>query len=322
MLSPPSLSGVSPSAINTSATHASSVDRMNALSAKIAAVQEEVATGRRVNRPSDDPVAAARAATLRRTLTASAATMRSIDSAGRRLRAGEITLAAMSDLALRARELALAGSNATLNQDNRAVIAAELREITASLTGLAETRDADGVPLFAGNIGIGPTYAPDASGVLQWQGQGQPPAIAAGGSLIATGLTGPQAFGATTPASLDRPEGTSDIFATMAALATALEEPDPARRQTAIESRLTELQTHGNRLIDAQALIGTRAGRLDAEATRLTTQDLSTEIDLSRLEDTDMASSIARLQRLLNVLDAAQASFARTANQSLFDLLR
>lgn len=302
---------IPPSAINTSTTHAASVDRMSALSAKIAQTQEEISTGRRVNRPSDDPVAAARATTLRRDLTASAATQRSIDAAGRRLRSTEISLAAMAELTLRARELSLAATNATLNTENRATIAAELREIGASLTGLAETRDVDGVPLFAGTNTQGPTYAPDATGALQWQGQGRPPAIAAAGSLIPTSLTGPQAFG-TTP----------DLFATITALATALEDPDPITRTPALRSSLAGLESHSARLTDSQALTGTRAARLEAESTRLATQKLATEIDLSRLEDTDMPSSIARLQRLLNVLEAAQASFARTANQSLFDLLR
>ncbi len=317
-----SLAPTPPSAINTRATFSTSVDRMSALSQRIATTQEAIATGRRVNRPSDDPVASTRAATLRRDLAQSATTTRNIDAATRRLRSAEITLAAMGDLTLRARELALAGTNATISADDRAVMAQEIRSLAASLQGLAETRDVDGVPLFSGSRTTGPTYAPDAAGTLVWQGEGQPPAIALAASRIETGLTGPQVFGTTSPPSPAHPQGTNDLFASMSALAEALENPDTELRTPALEAALADLETHSARLTDAQAILGTRAARLGSEQERLSAQTLASKIDLSRLEDTNMATSIAELQRLLNVLEAAQASFARTASQSLWDLLR
>lgn len=317
-----SLAPTPPSAINTRATFSTSVDRMSALSQRIAATQEAISTGRRVNRPSDDPVAAARAAALRRELAQSATTSRNIDAATRRLRSAEITLAAMGELTLRARELALAGNNATLSADDRAVMAQEVRSLAASLQAAAETRDVDGVPLFSGSRTTGPTYAPDSAGTLIWQGAGQPPAIALTATAIETGLTGPQAFGTTSPPSLAYPTGTNDLFASINALAEALENPDPALRTAALESALADIETHSARLTDSQAILGTRAARLTSEQERLSAQTLASKIDLSRLEDTDMATSIAELQRLLNVLEAAQASFARTASQSLWDLLR
>lgn len=317
-----SLAPTPPSAINTRATFSTSVDRMSALSERIATTQEAISTGRRVNRPSDDPVASARASTLRRDLAKAATTNRNIDAANHRLRAAEITLAAIGELSLRARELALAGNNAALSADDRAVMAQEVRSLVASLQGLAEARDVDGVPLFSGSRTTGPTYAPDIGGTLVWQGAGQPPAIALAATSIETGLTGPQAFGVTSAPTLARPDGTADLFASMAALAEALENPDAEPRAAALETALAELETHGERLTDAQAILGTRAARLTSEQERLAAQSLASNIDLSRLEDTDMASSIAQLQRLLNVLEAAQASFARTANQSLWDLLR
>lgn len=317
-----SLAPTPPSAINTRATFTTSVDRMSALSQRIADTQEAVSTGRRINRPSDDPVASARAATLRRELAQSATTSRNIDAATRRLNSAEITLAAMGDLVLRARELALAGTNATISADDRAVMAQEVENLAASLQALAETRDVDGVPLFSGSRTTGPVYAPDATGTRIWQGEGQPPAIQLGTTTIETGLTGPHIFGTTPPPSPERPDGTADLFASMAALADALADPDPETRTPALESALAALETHSASLTDAQALLGTRAARLTSEQDRLAAQTLSSQIDLSRLEDTDMASSIAELQRLLNVLEAAQASFARTANQSLWDLLR
>jgi flagellar hook-associated protein 3 FlgL len=311
-----------PSAINTSAAHASRVSRLSDLSAQLDALQGRIATSKRVNTPADDPVAFTRAATLRRAQAADAATSRSLQAAGTRLRSTEITLGSITNLVQRATELALAGSNATLSAENRAVLALEVDELAKSFAGLAEARTADGDRLFGGARSPGPAYAPDADGVMQWQGNGSPPPIEAGGSLIPSGLTGPDAFGKTTPPTPQNPQGTADLFASFATLSAALTQPDPALRAEALASALTQMQGHGDRLADAQARIGARAGRLEAEAARLDTQGLARATDLSALEDLDMVEAVANLQRLLTVLEAAQASFARISQSSLWDQLR
>ena len=96
--------------INTRAAHESSVARMTSLSATIDALQGQIATGKRVTAPADDPVAFTRAAVLRRAEAAAAATQRGIDAASRRLNSTDIALEGVSNLVLRARELALQGS--------------------------------------------------------------------------------------------------------------------------------------------------------------------------------------------------------------------
>ncbi len=317
---PPATASIS--AINTRARHQGQVAQLSGLSSQISNVRAQISTGRRVNAPSDDPVAFSRAATLRRAQASEDATNGAIDAASRRLRTADIALGSALTLVQRARELGLQGSNATMAPADRAVLAGELAELLTSLTGLAETRDADGAPVFGGALGSGPAYAPDATGQLVWQGAGRAPRIAAGGALVETGITGPEAFGQNAPPSPERPLGSADLFASMAGLVAALTEPDPDLRTAALAQRLGEIEGHGDRLADAQATIGARGARLDAEQERLATQKLATSSDLSRLEDLDMASGIARLQRLLSVLEAAQASFARTASQSLWDQLR
>jgi flagellar hook-associated protein 3 FlgL len=311
-----------PAAINSSAAHKSRVSRLSALSAEVDALQGRIATSKKVNTPADDPVAFTRAATQRRALAAEAAQQRSLAAASSRLRSTEIALTSITNLVQRATELALAGSNATMSAENRAILALEVNELAQSFTGLAEARTADGDRLFGGAKSPGPAYAPDADGIMQWQGNGAPPPVEAGGSLIPSGLTGPEAFGRTTLPSAPHPDGTSDLFASFASLATALTEPDPEARAEALARALTRMQGHGDRLADAQAIVGARAARLEAETDRLQAQALARKTDLSALEDLDMVEAVATLQRLLTVLEAAQASFARLGQTSLWDQLR
>nr|WP_279379652.1 flagellin [Polymorphobacter fuscus] len=102
----------------------------------------------------------------------------------------------------------------------------------------------------------------------------------------------------------------------------ALAEPDPEARGAAIATGIGDFDTHVSRLADARGVLGARLARLDSETTRLDKAKLATETDLSKLESLDMPAAIARLQRLLTVLEAAQASFTRITNLSLWDQLR
>ncbi len=312
--------------------HDAAVRRMQSISEQLADVQEQISTGKKMARPGDDPVAFARAATLRRADRGADVQRRAIDAATARLSASEVAIAAIADLAARAKELALAGRNGTLNAGDRKVLALEVRELLAAARGLAEARDADGQALFAG-VSPAPTYASDAEGLAAWAGLGHPPEIAVIGRRIAAGVNGPDVFGTTAPppaatATPVPPAATPpaararNLFDSLAHLADTLEEQRADFFDPAIDEAIAAMDGHIDRLASAQAILGARTARLDAETGRLDTAQLALKSDLSKLQDTDMAEAIARLDRLSVVLEAAQASFARVSRLSLWDDIR
>ncbi len=303
--------------INTRAHHSAAVQRMTDLSAQVDAVQVQITTTKRVNAPADDPVAFTRAATLRRADIAGEATKRGIDAASRRLTATDVALESITGLVQRARELALFGSNGTLAPADRATIATEVAELARQFGGLADSRGSDGERLFGGAAANAPAYAPDAAGVMTWAGAGAAPVLVVGGARLATGIEGPDAFGRN-----DAATGAEDLFATFASLAAALTESDAALREPALAATLGQIDAHVGRLADARASAGARLARLDGETERLARTSLANRADLSKLEDLDMAEAIARMQRLITVLQATQGAFVKTSNLSLWDLLR
>ncbi|MFZ4110470.1 MAG: flagellin [Polymorphobacter sp.] len=312
-------------AINTRAAHAATVARLTSLNRAADQAQEQIATGKRLTVPADDPVAFTRAAVVRRSDTAAAAAGRGIAAANRRLTATDAALAGMTDIIQRARELALQGSNATMSAADRGLLATEVGELLAAATSLAETRGSDGERLFAG-AGAGPAYAPDAQGVLQWQGAGRAPAVMIEGSSIAGGIEGPDAFGVTTTIITGTPPNTAvtsrDLFAILSGLAGTLTETDGTQRTIAMTTALEDIDAQLTRLSTARATAGARLARLDSETDRIARASLAAQTDLSRLESLDLTEGIARLQRLLTVVKAAQASFVQTSNLSLWDQLR
>ncbi len=147
---------------------------------------------------------------------------------------------------------------------------------------------------------------------MVWQGSGAAPLLTFGGSTLATGITGPQAFGA----------AGADVFASLDGLVLALAEPDDGLRATALATSLDLIDGQVSRLADARANAGARMARLDAESDRIERNKVTAETGLTKLEGLDLTEAIARLQRLSTVLQAAQASFARVSTLSLWEQLR
>lgn len=319
--------------VSSRSGHDAAVRRLTDLSRQLADVQQQISTGRKVVKPGDDPVAFARAASLKRADTSADVQRRAMDAAQSRLAASETALAGIADIMARAKELALAGRNATLNAGDRAVLAGEVQELLAAARGLAEARGSDGEALFAG-AGTPPSYADDADGLAAWAGLGASPRVAVLGRTLAAGIKGPEAFGVTEPLPPPDPLApppdpevppdprTRNLFDALAHLATSLTEAKPAFFEAAMDEALGAMDGHIDRLAAAQATLGTRGARLEAEAERLDKAQLLFKTEISQLEDTDIAAAIARLDRLGVVLEAAQASFARVSRLSLWDDIR
>lgn len=296
--------------LGTAAFYARASAAIGGLRARAEDLQGRVATGERLTRSSDDPLAASR---LRR--LAQAETHSLVDSANAARGSADLTLAddalaGFADGLFRARELALQAASGTLTDTQRAAIGSELTEIHASLFALANARDSAGHALFGG-AAAGDAYALDAGGNTTYLGTASSGAIDLGnGVKVVGGLTGPEFLGSG-----------GATLTLIGDLATALSTgfPDP---RTAAQGALSGLDTATTRIGTAQAIVGSRLAVIDLATTRAALTGETRAAEQSRLGDTDLASTIAELQQTMLVLEASQASFARLSSLSLFDALR
>lgn len=296
--------------LGTAAFYARASATIGGVRARAEDLQGQIATGERLTRSSDDPLAASR---LRR--LAQAETHSLVDSANAARASADLTLAddalaGFADGLFRARELTLQAASGTLNDTQRAAIGSELTEIHASLFALANARDSAGHALFGGEA-VGDAYALDAGGSATYLGTADSGELDLGdGATVARGLTGPEFLGSG-----------SATLNLIGDLATALStgSPDP---RTAAQGALTGLATATTRIGTAQAIVGSRLAAIDLATTRAARTGELRAAEQSRLGDTDLASTIAQLQQTMLVLEASQASFARLSSLSLFDALR
>lgn len=267
------------------------INRQSRLAQEIARAQVEVATGKRIQAPSDDPIGSARVAELGRAQANEATWLRNIDTASALAARSDTVLTSVALSLERANELMIAASNGTLSDANRATIAGELREIATELAQLRDARDPRGAPLFRTN---GALEVPVSEGVR-----------------IAPVADRASIF--------DAPV---DVVASINAAVTAITEPDPATRKTLSQAALAGVDQAFAQVTNARADQGVRANRLDALRERLENSGIQLEEQRAAIEGTNIPEVIARLESRKLSLEAAQAIFARLNKSSLFDIIR
>lgn len=155
--------------------------------------QQQLSSGKRLLKPSDDPVAAARSLDIGRAIDKLAQYQRNSVQVENRLRLQESALGSGIDALQRVRELTVQASNGTQSDDSRRVIAAEIEQLGEALMQQANTKDGSGRYLFGG-------WNEDKAPYMSLGGQAMPVLVDAAGTRV-PGLL--QADGSLAPATLD-----------------------------------------------------------------------------------------------------------------------
>jgi len=143
----------------------SGIDTLARRQAELNSLQDQLTTGKRVNRASDDPAAAARAERALASIGRSETSQRAVDASKVLMTQAESTLGAAGDLLQRTRELMVSAGNASYGDVERKGIADELQQIRDQLLSLANTGDGAGTFLFGGQGSTQKPFIDTAAGV-------------------------------------------------------------------------------------------------------------------------------------------------------------
>ena len=124
---------------------------------ELAALQENLTTGKRVVRPSDDPTAAAQAERALTRIARIQTEQRALEQQRNTLALSESTLATANDLMQEFRDLVVAGGNGANSPAERETIAKQMVALREQIFALANRKDTNGLPLFSG---LGSATAP------------------------------------------------------------------------------------------------------------------------------------------------------------------
>ncbi len=293
--------------ISTNMIFEKGVASMQLQSSRLLQTQQQVATGRRILTPADDPIGAARSLEVTQSKAVNAQFQINQGYAEDSLRFFENRLMGVGDLLQDIRERAVQAGNAALSPGELQFIGTELRARFDAVLGLANSRDASGEYLFAGYQANTAPFEGGLAAVNYVGDQGVRTMQVGASRFMPISFPGDQVFG--------------DMFANLRDFIQALENPPAGGVGDAVSAVLGNIDTALDNVLRVRAIVGSQLSEIDQLRTVGSDLDLQYSETLSRLQDLDFAEAISRLTQQQTFLEAAQQSFLRVSNLSLFNFL-
>ncbi len=300
------------SRISTSLLFDRGIAGMLETQSKLSQTQLQIASGKRIMSPKDDPVGAAYALDLRTAITQVEQYQSNADRAYSRLELQELTLKGVDDLIPRIRELTVQGLNDTNTAGDRRAIAGELRHINDTLMALANTKDSNGEYIFAGYDADTIPFDNPADGVFSYSGDAGTRTLQISSTRqIQDRENGFEVFMDIEIAA----GGKRNLFETVHGIIAGLEADAP---DSAYLDDLSLVQDH---IADIRTRGGARLNSIDAQKSINGEFVLTLQSALSQTGDLDLAEAISRFEQELVALQAAQQTFNMVQGLSLFNYL-
>jgi len=150
--------------------HQNAINSMLKQHETLSRTQQQVATGKKIFKPSEDPVAASRVVNLKDTLSAIDQHQSNVDAARARITLSEGVLSNVVESIHRVRELSIQANNDSQNESTRSFIAAEVEQIQDALLNLANTTDSNNEYLYSGSLGRFKPFSRNEAGGFEYNG--------------------------------------------------------------------------------------------------------------------------------------------------------
>lgn len=326
---------------------------MNQDISTISQLQNELSSGKKFSKNSDDVISVISAMDYNMELSQDNRYKSGIDSATTLLSDASTAMSSTLDALNNAKEVALEGLNGTAGSSDRAAMAQQVYQIRDELLGFANTKTADGQSVFAGlktNVSAFDPSTYDYNGdsnVMNANISGSQllPANVPGSTAFAYTLGGPvtaqQADGTTVTysmASYPPPAGDTTInvqitdsggnvldkfsFSNFMQLTGLLGDALNSNNTMRINALLTPFDDAIGQATSVSADIGARQNRLTAQENSIENDTLNAQSLLSNVQDDDLAATTTQLAKYQAILQSIRETTATSVSQSLLDFLK
>lgn len=270
---------------------------------KLGKYQDQITTGKKVNRPSDDPVVVMKGIGYRTELNKVQQFSRNIGEAYNWLDTTDDTLDKIGSALQRARELMVQASTDTLTVEERLQINSELKQLKEHINDLANTKIGNKY-IFSGTKTTTPPY-----------NNGYPDTIddAFNKGIEMEVFSGIQIQINTTPIQLLK-----DIDSIFSDINTSMDKESAGK----LSSFLERIDNVMDKILTTRADIGARQNRIELMDERLQSQEVIATKQMSENEDIDYEKAITNLITQESIHRAALSTGARIVQPTLVDFLR
>ena len=282
---------------------------------------EQMSTGKRVNRASDDPVAASQAVVLSQAQAQNSQYATARTFATQRVSIEEKTLSQVTTAIQSAQEKIVYAGNGTLSDDDRASLATDLEGIRDQILNLANSTDGNGRYIFAGYKTDAAPF--DADGTYNGGAENVQQQVDSARTMV-IGHTGNLVFDKD-PASAST-DADSNIFVALNKVIDALKTPVgddeslKAVSSEAIDRANRSMKGALNNVLTVRAELGTQLNELDKLDSLGDDRALAHTQQMSNLVDVDWNETLSNYTMQQTALQAAYKAFTDMQGMSLFQL--
>ncbi|RHW39937.1 flagellar hook-associated protein FlgL [Lysinibacillus yapensis] len=271
--------------------------------AKLGKVQEQINTGKKVTRPSDDPVVAMKGIALRTQLNNVEQYSRNIGEAHNWLDTTDDTLDKVNSALQRANELMVQASSDTYTATDRNSINSELQQLRAHIQDLANTQIGERY-IFSGTK---TTTAPFADGKF---------------AAVDEAFEKPIEIEVFDGISMKINTTPIKLFNEIDQMFKDIDGSINSSSGEQLSKHISTIQDRMNKLTNTRADIGARQNRVELMDSRLQSQEIIATKRMSENEDVDYEKAIVQMTTQESIHRAALSVGASIIQPTLVDFLR
>ena len=293
--------------VSTATSNAIATTALMNNQAKMDELQNEITTGLRLNKPSDDPGGMVVALSSQSSLTRMTQYATNITDGLGQLAQSTSSLASIGDSLTQVRSLVLQAVNGTPTAATLGAISSQIQGIRANVLASMNVQYA-GRPVFGGDGAATQAFASDGT----YTGNASAPTrTAAAGTSVAVGMTGTAAFGT----------GATGVLGALDQIIGHLNSGTAADVESLRGPDLTSLTGADNLTQAASATTGAAYNQLQNLQTQNQSVSLALTSRLSSVQNVDMAQALTDLKTAESSYQAALYATAQTNRQSLVNFL-
>jgi len=285
---------------------------------KMSQTQNQLATGRKINKPSDDPVGITYSLRYRAELSSNEQYQKNVDSALSWLDYNDTVLGQAGDVLQKIRELTVQAANGTNPQSALSSIKEEISQLKEQLVDLGNSK-LNGKYIFNGqtydkkpyDLPKNPDGTTDITNADQVKTDAGSVDYIVGESIkLSINVTGNDVFGTD--------QDPDNLFTIVNSITTALENGN----YDELSKQLTNMDTRMDKILTARADVGAKTNRVELMQGRLGDMEVNLTDLQSKTEDADYAEVIMNSKIQENIYNASLSSGAKIIQPSLVDFLR
>jgi len=296
---------------------------------KLVNLQEQISSGKRITKASDDVLASISVVSANNSLGKIDNYLKNIDNAKGELETAETALLTTIDSVHTTKELTLQALNASSGPEEMTILNSQIKQIIEQVKDIGNTKF--GTKFIFGGLQTEPTpFTAPVAGEIQYNGSPdgshERRVEISDGVTIPVNISGDSVFGEywiedpdATPASGDEITHQQGLLGTLIALSNELAMPAPDK--DFVRQQLASLDTNLQTILNAQSELGSLSSRLEMTKSNLQDDQLNLTQIKSGAEDIDMAKTISELQFQQTALQASLQVSSQVIQPSLLDYM-